>query len=392
MTQPHFPPAPHPLPSTPAAELDSSLERLARGGKKWRETSLGERAALLSQCMADLLAVSDEWIAVSCRAKGVFPDSQNAGEEYIGSFMPVMRNLRLLRHAMQHGGQPKPPGLRQREGGQWVASVFPFDLKEKLMFMGFGAEQWLLPGKEPTQGGIYRNKAETRTCLVLGAGNQGSIGPMDCLHKLFAENEVCILKMNPVNSFLGPYIERGFKALVDADLLAVVYGGAEEGQYLCSHDLVDSIHITGSLRTHDAIVWGSTPEEQARRKSEGDPACTKPITSELGCVDPVLVVPGPWSDAQIDYHARQIVSMATHNAGFNCNAGNVAVLPGGWDRSDALVDRIVHHLEKRPCRKAWYPGAQERQQGFLDRYSGSACFAACTPKEKQTMNCDGERI
>jgi acyl-CoA reductase-like NAD-dependent aldehyde dehydrogenase len=351
--------------------MDKALQHLHGAKSLWKAMPTDRRADLLRECMEDLMEVSDEWVSTSCRAKGLLPESQSAGEEYVGSFMPIMRNLRLLRHAMENGGRPKVPSLGQRPNGQWVGSVFPFDLKEKLMFMGFEAEQWLLPGEDPSQGRIYREDGGTKVCLVLGAGNQGSIGPMDCLHKLFVENEVCILKMNPVNSFLGPYIERGFRALIEGNFMAVVYGGAEEGQYLCSHEQVESIHITGSLRTHDAIVWGPTSEEQERRKKEGTPANSRPITSELGCVDPILVVPGPWSDAQLDYHARQIVSMATHNAGFNCNAGNVVVLPGGWDRCDALVERVVHHLGRKPCRKAYYPGAESRQSSFLDHYSGS---------------------
>jgi hypothetical protein len=34
-----------------------------------------------------------------------------------------------------------------------------------------------------------------------------------------------------------------------------VSGGAEEAQYII--EKVDNIHITGSARTHDLIVWGT---------------------------------------------------------------------------------------------------------------------------------------
>ena len=79
------------------------------------------------------------------------------------------------------------------------------------MYMGFDAEVWIKEGHGIEQGSLYKNPPrEGKVCLVLGAGNQGSIGPMDCLYKLFMDGEVCILKMNPVNDYLGPYIVRIF--------------------------------------------------------------------------------------------------------------------------------------------------------------------------------------
>ena len=196
---------------------------------------------------------------------------------------------------------------------------------------------------------------------MLGAGNQGSIGPLDMLYKMFVENEVVILKMNPVNEYLGPYIVRAFRALIEGNYLAVIYGGADVGKYVCSHELVDTIHITGSCQTHDAIVWGS--EEN---KASGERQNTKPISSELGCVTPMLIVPGNWSADELDYQARHVVSMVAHNASFNCNAGKVLVLPKKWDLRERFMDRIQHHFKANQARKAYYPGAQSRYDDFLN--------------------------
>ena len=38
--------------------------------------------------------------------------------------------------------------------------------------------------------------------------------------------------------------------------MEVVYGGTKEGAFLTTHDLVRSIHLTGSTATYDAVVWG----------------------------------------------------------------------------------------------------------------------------------------
>ena len=130
--------------------------------------------------------------------------------------------------------------------------------------------------------------------LVLGAGNIASIAPLDVLYKLYAEGRVCMLKMNPVNDYLGPIFEDIFADLARAGFVRFAYGGADVGEYLTHHDGVDEIHITGSARTHDAIVFG-TGEEGRTRKASGQPLTTKRMTSELGNVSPTIVVPGPWS-------------------------------------------------------------------------------------------------
>ena len=366
----NFPDPPRPMRPTSFKEIDKALRRLLGGKHPWARLGTEKRALLLEECITDLKMVADEWVPTVCRGKGHLPGSPGEGETWIGSFMLIMRNLRLLHHAMKHKAAPPLISSSQNANGQHVAKVFPLDSKEKLLFQGFDAELWVEPGKDLTQGKSYREEQKSgKIALVLGAGNQGSIAPMDCLHKLFVENEVCILKLNPVNDYLGPYIIRAFRSLIDGNYLSVVYGGAEVGKYLCQHELVQTIHITGSAKTHDAIVWGENPKEQKSRKEANDPICKKPVTSELGCVDPIMVVPGPWTDKQIDYQARQIVSMATHNAGFNCNSGDVVLMPKGWDKSTQLTERIIQHMQNCPPKKAFYPGTQERYQSYVDHYS-----------------------
>src|SRR5919198_1341225 len=86
---------------------------------------------------------------------------------------------------------------------------------------------------------------EGRVCLVLGAGNVNSIPPGDVVTKMFVEGKVCVLKMNPVNAYMGPLLEEAFADAIAAGFLAIVYGGAEEGDYLARHASVDEVHVTG---------------------------------------------------------------------------------------------------------------------------------------------------
>lgn len=367
-----FPKPPEPMSSTPIEELDALLERLEQGRLRWVATSPMDRARLLRACIRTTLDVADRWASVACEIKGYAPGSNGHGEEYLGGTLPTVRNLRLYAEALEAKGQPPLPKVWRRPDGQHVARVFPQNLMDRALFTGITCDVWIEPGESPTQGKLYRDKAagqgsEGGICVVLGAGNQSSIAPMDVLYKLVVDDEVCILKMNPVNEALGPVLEQALGPLIEAGFLAIVYGGIPVGKHLTDHPMVGSIHITGSASAHDAILWGPG-EEGERRKAEGSPRIDKHISSELGCVSPVLVVPGDWSTAQLEYQARQIASMLAYNCGFNCNGARLIVLASGWKLKEELIGRVKAHLASTPTRRAYYPTAQATWERFTKQY------------------------
>lgn len=358
---------------TPLAEVSAAIDVLHDHKDLWPAVGVGRRIKILEECIKETLATADAWVGDACREKGIPEGSPQAGEEWLGGPVTTIRNMRLLVEALRHGGAPPVPELKRRPDGQVVARVFPASTLDKLMMGGVSAEVWIEEGREPTQGKIYREKnagakSHGKVSLVLGAGNVASIGPMDALYKLFVEDEVVLLKTNPVNAYLGPHIERAMKPLVDGGYMRVVHGGAEVGSHAVNHPKVETIHMTGSDRTHDAIVWGRTAEEQQRRKAAKDPLIKKPISSELGAVTPVLVIPGAWTDADIEFQARHVASMVANNASFNCNAAKALVVAKGWDKKDAFVAKVREALSRMPARRAYYPGAQDRYRAFLDHY------------------------
>lgn len=384
MSSPRFPEPPPAVPATPIPQVDAAVARLLGRKDAWVDVDIPRRIALLRACIDGLGAVAADWSAACCKAKGIDPDSALAGQEWLAGPMAVMRNLRLLVESLEAGGQPRPPGEHTRPDGQVVMDVFPTGLIDRLLFTGFRAEVWVQPGKPATRGRIYREKAAGKKspgkiALVLGAGNVSSIGAMDAIYKLFVEDEVCIVKTNPVNAYVGRYYEQAFAALVDEGFFAVVHGGAEVGKHLCQHPNIDTVHITGSDRTHDAIVWGSDPEEAARRKAAKDPLLTRPITSELGCVTPVMIVPGDWSDADLEFQARHVASMVENNGSFNCNAAKVLVTSKGWAQRERFLTKVHEALAALPPRKAYYPGAGDRFENFLQHYPQAKKLGAAGP-------------
>ncbi|HVO29778.1 MAG TPA: aldehyde dehydrogenase, partial [bacterium] len=164
--------------------------------------------------------------------------------------------------------------------------------------------------------------------------------------------------------------EEAWADLIKRDWLAVVYGGADEGGYLCHHAGIHEVHITGSDKTHDMIVWGPPGPEREDRKRRNDPLLKKEISSELGTVSPVLVVPGPWDSKSLSFQAENLAGMVTNNASFNCNAAKMLVTAKGWDRTEFLYERIMAATAAVPTRKAWYPGARQRYEALTAKRAG----------------------
>ncbi len=368
--------------ATPRDEIDRILARLVSRRDAWVATTPSERARLLEDCIVRTVGIADEWVTAACHRKGIDPSSPQAGEEWLAGPMTTLRNLRLFAEALHQGGAPAIPRTYARPDGQLVCEVFPGNLFDKILWSGFRAEVWIEPGQPATQGAIYRNKRRGelppgKVALVLGAGNVASIGPMDALYKLVVDDEVVLVKTNPVNAYLKPFWEEAFRPLLDAGFFAVVDGGASVGEYLCQHPEVASVHITGSDRTHDAIVFGAG-EEGARRKAANQPILEKPITSELGAVTPVLVVPGDWSEDDLRFQARHVAAMVANNASFNCNAAKAIVTQRSWRHRERFLELVREALAATPAREAYYPGAQARYQRFLDRYPAAEALAERT--------------
>jgi aldehyde dehydrogenase (NAD(P)+) len=98
--------------------------------------------------------------------------------------------------------------------------------------------------------------------------------------------------------------------------------------------------------------------------ARNQPLLDKEISSELGNVSPVLVVPGPYSEKQLAFQADNIGGQMTNNASFNCNAAKMMVTAKGWKRTDELFSRIESAVQHVQPRKAWYPGAKDRFTGL----------------------------
>ena len=356
--------------TTSQQQLDEAIGILSEQAPAFARLSASERAALLRACLPRIQQVATDWVTAACQAKGIRLESSTAGEEWLGGPMVTARCVRMLIRSLDdihRHGKPQLPAGAFRPGwdGRTEIQVFPSDSFDRALTAGFTSWVRLQPGvteaqAREQQASFYSQKGKGGVSLILGAGNVASIPPADALYKMIHEGKVCLVKLNPVNEYLGPFYERAFQPLVERGYLRFVYGGAEVGSYLSYHPLVEDIHITGSDRTHDLIVWGPPGADSDRRRAQNDPLLKKNITSELGCVTPVMVVPGDYSPSELRFVAENVASQVANNASFNCNAAKVLVTSEGWPQREAFVGMVREILADTPTRLAYYPGAEER--------------------------------
>lgn len=366
--------------STFVDEYDAALEALDAAKDTWAQTGNADRIALLSEVKDNLMNVAQGWAETAARKKQIPEGSPLIGEEWISGPYAVMsgcNGLMLTLSQMEGKAFLKHLPKRELATGQTAIRVLPHSIWDHLLLSGVKAEVWMQKGVNPSNLAQHAAVAydvpaaqrKGKVALILGAGNIASIAPLDVFQKLFLENQVVILKMNPVNDYLTDYLNVALKPLIDRDFVRVVKGDGAAGAYLTEHPLIEELHVTGAASTHDAIVWGTGAEGEKNRKAD-TPKNTKRFTSELGAVCPTIVVPGPWSGADLKFQAEHIATQKLHNSGFNCVACQVLIMPKGWDKAATLMDN-VRTVIANSTRQAYYPGAGDRLSAFSDNASSA---------------------
>ncbi|WP_339805390.1 aldehyde dehydrogenase family protein [uncultured Marinobacter sp.] len=354
--------------------IDQAVAELEASARNWARMPPADKVEILEEIRDRLNSVASAWAKEAARQKQIPKGSPLEGEEWMSGPFALMTACNLLIDTLSGlNGKTflRNIPLRRSTTGQVVAKILPHSIWDKLLLSGVNAEVWMQKGV--TESNLASNTASAhdvpldkrpgRVCLVLGAGNIAAIPPLDCFQKLFTENQVVLLKMNPVNEYLDVYLKEAFKPLIECGALRMVRGGVGVGRYLCNHPTIEEIHITGSALSHDAIIWGMKGE-QAANKAAGTPKNSRRITSELGAVCPTIVVPGPWTTADLDFQAEHIATQKLHNSGFNCVACQMLILPDNWALTNNLMTRVEKVMAQVPGRSLYYPGAAGRMEEF----------------------------
>lgn len=373
------------LPEQQRVELDDRIGELARGAARWAGLKPRDRAEILREAQRATAAEGGSWAGTGTAAKRT-PPGPYEGEEWmsgpgataqmLGAYADTLDKLDRGESAIEGVALGTAPG------GRTTVKVLPSDGKDALIFNGFTAEVWLQPGVSAEQAKQRAGLAAAGTGasagvgLVLGAGNISSIGPLDVVYELVAHGRTSVLKLNPTFQNLKPCYERALAPLIERELVRVVTGGAEVGAYLAEHPDIAHVHITGSARTHDAIVWG-TGDEAERNREAGTPKLDKEITSELGGVSPIIVVPGRWSKGELRFQAEHVVTQRLHNSGHNCIGGQSMLISAEWPQKDEFLAAIREVLAEIRPREPWYPGAADSIERARAAYPGAEQVGSC---------------
>ncbi len=354
--------------------LDHAIADLQASKNAWASLGVSDKITLLGDLRTNAAAHARAWVESAVKAKGLAMDSPLAGEEWLSGPYAFIEAINALEATLVRiaAGSNVLDGFsaHTRSNGQVLVDVLPASGADRLLFSGSSAQVWMQPdvtieSLEDTIGEFYKDDDPGGSvCLILGAGNIASIPPLDVVYKLFNEGHVVILKMNPVNDYLGEIFEKVFEAFIEAGYLRFVYGGGDVGAYLTSHRDVDTIHITGSSRTYNAIRFGIGDVGVANRLAD-TPINDKPISAELGGVSPTIVIPGDWSRADLRFQAENVVTQKMNNSGFNCVATQILVLPESWECTPAFLDEVRALLGRLDSRDAYYPGSLERCEAVV---------------------------
>jgi len=310
--------------SAPAA---ATTRRLVDGAAAWRTRAHADLAVLARSCRAALFEAADELVAASVVAKGWRDVPASPAEEWISGPLPVARFLRCAQRMHEAFAAGRAPSLAFAAGSLLAGCRVRVDRTNDAP----------LAQPEPRRHGDV--------ALVLGAGNVTATPLLDVLHQVFLEGRAVVLKPSPLHDPLAPIFVRALQPLVAADLLKVQCGDADAARAMCADPTFAAIHVTGSATTWAALH--DAPQLAGRTR-----------TAEVGCCTPVLVLPGPYAERELQRIATAIAQHVACNGGATCLAPRVLLTARGWPQRPRLLAMLHERLAAMPARRPFHPSSR----------------------------------
>ncbi|MDA9695648.1 aldehyde dehydrogenase family protein [bacterium] len=368
-------------------DIDRFITTLRTKSKEFNSISNVQLASMLEETISNIKEVAFFWATICSDNKGT-TKTPAEGEEWLGGpFASVLATQYYIK-SLTNDDDLVEKKYNSEENSY---KVFPNSFTERITFPFIDAKvifnkSMSFEDINKYRGFSKRYNIDPSITLVLGAGNFSSIPYLDVLYHLITRKSVILLKLNPVNEYLKPVFEKVFQSFIERGYIIVTTGNIDESKYMANHPGINHIHLTGSDKTFEDIVYGRELAEKERKSKSLLKINNKPITSELGNVTPIIIHPGKWSTSDIKYQARKIVTAKLNNNGFNCIAAQVVVLPDGWGQTDTLIKFVKHYMSKSKERKAYYPESIERLEKLekdkgYERVNASSCVTPHLTRE-----------
>ena len=373
-------------------DIDRFISTLRTKSKEFNSISNVQLASMLEETISNIKEVSYFWATICSDNKGT-TKTPAEGEEWLGGpFASVLATQYYIKSLINDDDLDEGNFSNSENSYK----VFPNNFIERITFPFINAKVYFNKSMSfedinKFRGFSKRYDIEPSITLVLGAGNFSSIPYLDVLYHLITRRSVILLKLNPVNEYLKPVFEKVFKNFIERGYIIVTNGNINESKYMTTHPGINHIHLTGSDKTYEDIVYGRELTGNERSIKTVPKVNSKPITSELGNVTPIIIHPGKWSTSDIKYQARKIVTGKLNNNGFNCIAAQVVVLPDGWGHTDTLIKYVKYYMNKAKDRKAYYPDSIERltkleKDKSYERVNSLSCTTPHLTREIKAYN------
>ena len=373
-------------------DIDRFISTLRTKSKEFNSINNIQLASMLDETISNIKEVSYFWATICSDNKGT-TKTPAEGEEWLGGpFASVLATQYYIK-SLTNDDDLDEGNFNNSENSY---KVFPNNFIERITFPFINAKVYFNKSMSfedinKFRGFSKRYDIEPSITLVLGAGNFSSIPYLDVLYHLITRRSVILLKLNPVNDYLKPVFEKVFKNFIERGYIIVTNGNINESKYMATHPGINHIHLTGSDKTYEDIVYGRELTGNERSIKTVTKVNSKPITSELGNVTPIIIHPGKWSTSDIKYQARKIVTGKLNNNGFNCIAAQVVVLPDGWGHTETLIKYVKYYMNKAKDRKAYYPDSIERltkleKDKSYERVNSLSCTTPHLTREIKAYN------
>lgn len=365
--------------NTPLEDVERMVTEVGQRAQEWKDdVSMKEKIALLQQIRINTQIYGEDWVRLSVQARSSSEPKSGVGDAIFCSTANLGNYLTGLISTFQRSSKKDSKSWRSLTPDKSAVQVYPHGVLEHLEGIGQLKGELVLSSSSNNNSDVTSDDdddaKEGGLSCILGAGNFNS--PVDVLTEMFVHHRVCVYKPNPVNALPFTCMENQIlKPLIDAGYLAICHGGADVGAALTQASHKKRIVITGSASTYNAVVWGSTPDQQRLNKSNNTPVLSEEVTedicAELGAVNAWIIVPGEqqWNNKMVDVYARHLACAKLTNHGHTCVSPQLYIVHPQWKYRQLFQQRLKHWLTVYPpSSPAFYPGTYDRQQLYQQLY------------------------
>ena len=340
-------------------DIDRCVNSLRVSSNEFVKIKNSELITMFEECIQNIKEIAYYWATTASDNKRV-TNTTAEGEEWLGGPFASVFALQYYIETLKDINKPLDKKKFNKTNNSY--KVFPNKNIEKLFFPFISADLRFNKSLkydeiEKYRGFSMRYKHDPSVSLILGAGNVSCIPLLDAIYHMVTKRSTILLKLNPVNDYLLPVYEKIFQNFINKGYMVVTKGDVEVSKYMCSHKGIDHIHLTGSDETYENIVYGRNLTEEEKKLSTLPKKNSVSITSELGNVTPFIIHPGNWTNSQIKFQARKIVTAKLNNGGFNCISAQVVILPENWKHTDKLIMYIKQYMKNIDDRFSYYPNS-----------------------------------